>query len=346
MTGTESRISHSRGSAWQVGFANGRRMGPRLARNIDRYIEAGPGRYTQLDREELRRGALPWLRRLPPRFQEELAGLAAGADLSLQRVAEWCYVEECSSGGCSACLWTVGGRTWVARNNDIWVPDLWGFVTIREVTGRIPTVSFGLEREPFIATGINRECLWLHYNYLPVWDRPTTGKRCLPPYVLLTEALETCRSIADVETLLEGVDRSGGMMIFAVDGKTAKGAILECTCSTYARREAADGWLAGTNHYLARGTPTAAEAYAPSSVRRYERLAKVLGGLNRADGPPDLPWDLIRVLAGPGVEQRDQDYGTVYANVACPASGELWTTLGGYPAASAGTWQRLDWPWP
>jgi len=62
-------------------------------------------------------------------------------------------------------------------------------------------------------------------------------------------------------------------------------------------------------------------------------------------GGGDLPWALVRVLADPEVEGRGEDSGTVYANVVCPSAGEVWYTLGGYPAASQGNWQRLEWPW-
>jgi len=60
---------------------------------------------------------------------------------------------------------------------------------------------------------------------------------------------------------------------------------------------------------------------------------------------PSLPSDLIRILADDEIERRNEELVTAYANVACPASGEIWYTFGGYPAASAGNWQRLEWPW-
>jgi hypothetical protein len=340
----ELRICRASGSARAAGLAFGRRMGQRLEHNIHRYIEQGPARHMQLDRDKLSRGALPWLRCLPRRFQEELEGLAEGAGLPLQRVAEWCYVEECVSGGCSAFLCSLGGQTWVARNNDIWVPDLWGYVTIHEVEGYIPTISFGLEGEPFIATGMNRERLWLHYNYLPVWDAPAGDKPTLPPYVLLTIALETCCTLDEVEALLSTVDRTSGMMIFAAEARNGAYAVFECTGSAHIRREPADGWLAGTNHYLASNTSLEAGIYAPRSSIRYARLAGLLAERIQQGNTVDVPWDLVRILADGGVEQRDEGYGTVYANVVCPASGEMWYTFGGYPAASAGAWQRLGWP--
>jgi hypothetical protein len=60
---------------------------------------------------------------------------------------------------------------------------------------------------------------------------------------------------------------------------------------------------------------------------------------------PNLPADLITILADDQIERRGKEMFTVYANVACPSSGEMWYTFGGYPAASNGNWQKLDWPW-
>jgi hypothetical protein len=75
---------------------------------------------------------------------------------------------------------TAGGYAWVARNNDTYAPGMWGYATIREVTGRIPTICFGLEGDVFTPSGVNGEKLWLHYNWLPVWDVLEAGERHLP----------------------------------------------------------------------------------------------------------------------------------------------------------------------
>jgi hypothetical protein len=148
-----------------------------------------------------------------------------------------------------------------------------------------------------------------------------------------------------VEALLRRVDRDGGMMIFAIDGKgkTDEAAIYECTCSEYRKVTLDTGFLAGTNHYRLfdfdqpRGSA--------SSLRRYRRMQEMLTALMARERAPDFPDDLIAILADPAVEVRGADYGTVYAAVACPGAAEMWATLGGYPAASAGRWQSLRWPW-
>ena len=133
--------------------------------------------------------------------------MARGSGVPLHRIAEWCFVEQCVDSGCSALVCTIDGRAWVARNNDLWAPRMWGYLTVREVEGRLPTAIFGMDAEVFAGTGINGGRLWLHYNWLPVEDEPTPETPTWPSFVWLREAL------------LGDVDRDGGMLLFAVDGK-------------------------------------------------------------------------------------------------------------------------------
>jgi hypothetical protein len=291
--------------------------------------------------DRLRSEAIPWLRSLPERFQDEFEGLAEGANLSLQRIAEWAYVDQCIQEECSGFICFLKGHAWVGRSNDFFVPELWGTMTIREIEKRIPTISFGMEGDVFAPTGINRERLWLHYNYLPVWDTPRADRLHLPGYVLLTEALETCSTIDEVEGLLGRFDRDGGMMLFAVDGKMDEFAIFECSCSQYIKRTPVENWLVGTNHYCS----YQAKAHDGNSEYRYGRVEELLKALYARQDSISLPADLIAILADAGVEAQEDNYGTVYANVACPHTREVWHTFGGFPAASKGDWQRIDWPW-
>jgi hypothetical protein len=272
--------------------------------------------------------------------------MAAGAHLPLQSLVEWTYIEECEKKECSGAVCVFDHHAWVARNNDTFVPELWGYVTIREVTGRIPTINFSMEGAVFTPTGINREKLWLHGNFLSVWDSPTPGKPHLPCYVFLTEALERCRSIGDVQAMLDETDRAGGMLLFAVDGKTDEFALFECLCSKHYRRDPSDGWIVGTNHFCACEDRTLGDdAGSVSTLSRFRRMEELTRQMVASQTPPSLPADLIRLLADEHIERRTSKLFTVYSNVACPATGEMWYTFGGYPAASQGNWQRLEWPW-
>lgn len=338
------RIYHFKGSPREIGFAAGRRLGSKLEQTIGHFIACQDD---SKDMQKLHAGALPWLRNLPKRFQEEFEGMAEGADIPLQRLAEWSYIEEMESKQCSGAVFLFNNQAWVARNNDLYAPDLWGYVTIREVEGRIPTINFTMEGDIFTPTGINKEKLWLHYNFLPVWDKPSPNKPHVPAFVFLTEALELCHTISDVETLLNETDRDGGMMLFAVDGKTNEFALFDCTCSKHYRREPSDDWIVGTNHYCATEdlTLTDADKEPLGTLNRFSRMENLMRTLSASQTPPDLPADLIRILADDEIERRDKQVVTVYSNVACPSTGEIWYTFGGYPSASKGNWQRFEWPW-
>jgi len=318
----------------------GRALGPRLGQNVSRYLRMRPPRPGAIDAERLHREALPWLRTLPARFQEEMEGLAEGADLPIERLAEWSYVECCIAEGCSGLAIRLGGETWVARNNDMFVPDAWGYVSIRALAGRIPTLSFGLEGDVFTTTGLNRERLWLHHQAIPCPDGPRPGRLHLPSFVVLTDLLETCSTLKQVEARLGEVDRDDGMLLFAVEGLSGEFAVLECASSSHLRRSGEGRFLVATNHAAGPGWP----APGGDSLARQERLSALAEALYARGTFAALPRDLIAILADPGVERRGPDMPTVYANACCPRSGETWFTFGGYPAASRGAWARLDWP--
>ncbi len=338
-----ARIQHFKGSPYEIGLATGRALGHRLEHTATYYLNSMAD---SSDMEKLHTGALPWLRGLPKRFQDEFEGMAEGANVPLQRLVEWAYIEECEKKECSGAICVFNNHAWVARNNDAYVPELWGYVTIREVDGRIPTIDFTMEGDVFTPTGINKEKLWLHYNFLSVWDQPTPGKPHVPGYVFLTEALELCRTIGDVEALLNETDRDGGMLLFAADGKTDEFALFDCMCSKHYRRDPTDGWIVGTNHYCTcEDLSLGDDEGSISTLNRFQRMETLIKGSYASSTPPSLPADLIRILADDVVERRTNRLFTVYSNVACPSTGEIWYTFGGYPAASNGNWQRLEWPW-
>jgi len=339
-----SRIYHFKGNPYEIGFTAGLAFASRLELTINHYIanvEASK------DMEKLYTGALPWLRNLPKRFQDEFEGMSEGADIPLQRLAEWAFIEECEAKQCSGAIYLSENQVWVARNNDFYVPELWGYVTIREVEERIPTINFSMEGEIFSPTGINKEKLWLHYNFLPVWDKPAPNKPHVAPYVFLTEALELCSTISDVEALLNETDRDGGMLLFAVDGKNNEFALFDCLCSKYYRREPIEGWIVGTNHYCACEDLTLSDADKEplGTLSRFEKMENLVQTLASSLTPHNFPTSLIQILADDEIERRDKHIVTVYSNVACPSNREIRYTFGGYPAASKGNWQRIEWPW-
>lgn len=77
-------------------------LGSRLEQVLGRYIAS---QEDSKDMEKLHTGALPWLRRLPQRFQDEFEGMAEGAGIPLQRLAELAYIEECDLEQCSGAIY-------------------------------------------------------------------------------------------------------------------------------------------------------------------------------------------------------------------------------------------------
>jgi hypothetical protein len=88
------RISHFKGTAYEIGFVAGQTLGHRLVKIIDPYIG---GVAASRDFQKLQSGARPWLHTLPMRFQDEFEGMADRANVPLQSLAEGAYVEECDA---------------------------------------------------------------------------------------------------------------------------------------------------------------------------------------------------------------------------------------------------------
>lgn len=340
------RIQHAAGTPYQIGLEIGGRLGSRLEDNISRCIQARTALQRDFPVQSWKSGALPWLMNLPSRFADEFKGMADGAGLPLQRLAEWAFLEVILDSSCTGLILEHAGQVWVARNNDIFAPDLWGYVSIREVRDRMPTITFGLEGDVFSPTGVNREKLWLHYNYLPARDRPRPDQPHLPPYAFLVEALETCRTLADLEKTLAGIQRGAAMLLFAVDGKNQQAALYECTCREARKIPLENEPLLGTNHFrYLPGNPGISNLPPRGSRKRLDRLQFLVEKQVGAVEKIPLHQKLIRILSDDEIEARQGESVTAYANAACPGRGEIWYTFGGAPAASRGNWDRLYWPW-
>lgn len=337
-------LHHFRGAPYNAGFAVGRAVGSRIGESNLRLIETWPSRDGVIDHEKLREGVLSWLQQLPQRYRLELQGLADGAGLPVETIASGYFAEDCC---CSSFMTSLSdGHIWVGRNNDAWAPELWHGVTVHEITDRLPRIGFGFEAETFTTTGINSQRLWLHCNAGPARDKPSGTRPCFYPHIIVSEALETCASLADVESLLDRWERTRGMILFVADGKTDEAAMFECECATHDRRPAPHGPHIAANH-----------SDRPE-LHEYDRRRNLEHGLQRSRArcaamerllaalrPDSAAGDLQRVLADENVEQRFADRLTVFSTVACPATGELWYACGEGPAASTGTWSRVAWPW-
>ncbi len=336
---------HFRGAPYEAGYAVGRLAGVQLGESTERLIETWPARDGVIDQTKLRQEVIGWVERLPERYRQELCGLAEGSGVPLAKIAEGYFAEECC---CSSFITTLDdSHAWVGRNNDAWAPELWRGVTVHEVTGRMPRIGFGFEAETFTTTGINCDRLWLQCNGGPALDAPSSTKPCFYPYIVVTEALETCSTLADVESLLGRWERTRGMILFVVDGKSQESAILECQCREHHRRPLPDGPLIAANHSYRNELRESTRGINPKhglerSISRCIHMEQLLGAL-----PENADAHALQcILGAEGVEQRYPDRVTVFSTVACPATGEMWFACGqGGPAASTGQWSRVPWPW-
>src|SRR5512144_2439174 len=112
-----NRIYHFKGNPREIGITAGRMLGNKLEQTIRHYIAR---QEDSKDMQKLHAGALPWLQSLPKRFQDEFEGMAEGANIPLQRLAEWAYIEECDTKQCSGAIYLCDSQAWVARNNDFY----------------------------------------------------------------------------------------------------------------------------------------------------------------------------------------------------------------------------------
>jgi hypothetical protein len=338
------RILRSGGTPYETGFQTGQQLGPALSAYIDAYLSSGPFLRTNFDHERHSKKSLSILSGYTERFCQECEGLAAGAGIPLKKVAEWIGAEACMIPQCSGFLLQYRDKTWIGRNNDLWSPHLWGYALKRKVKNRIPILTFGLAGDIFSATGLNDAGLWLHYNYLKAPDRDKNSASAHPCYSQLVEMLETCETWEDISAWLARHRRPDGMMLFVSDWRNARHGIFECTCyNTIYRPLEGEGdlrFLVGTNHYTQPPYDNSSEPDRADSISRYHRLETRLRPFCTGKISPEFP-SLKAILSDAGVEKRNPDYGTVYANLYCPERQELWYTFGGYPAASLGRWDHL-----
>ena len=283
-----------------------------------------------------------------------MEGVAKGAHVPIEALVDSILASAYPTVACSSLLYYRDGHWWVAHNND-WYDfgsHTWTGAVVRAVDGRIPHLTFGLEGDVCTVVGVNRERLWLHMNGFPARDdRPAGTKPVLPYVFVIREALEVCRSLDDLEALLEGFDRDNGMAIYAIDGKTEEAALFECDCSSAVRREP-DPRRTVVSH--SRDPDDRARDGAPGAVigsNATDRIDRIEEGLRAAEGET-LPEALIEILADARVEERgaegifqDPNSSTLYANVAAPGKGLIWFAHGAVPAASAARWAPLNWPW-
>jgi hypothetical protein len=305
-----------------------------------------------VDRDALDRQAERWLASMRAHIQEEVDAMAVGSGHPTQDLATFLYADIAKRAPlCTGVVAPGAADLWVARNCDWWRATLMRGTScvIHEIEGRIPCLGVGINADIDIDTGANAEQLWIHVHSLTATDKPTPGAESISWLFWAREALETCASLADVEAMLDRVERDRGMILFVIDGKSGEAALYECHHRAWLRVDPRHGRLSATNHCQHKHPP-AEKIVGRRPASTTARLARARALLAHAGEEIAPPGGLMRLLADPGVEMRTAEHlTTIYSSVCCPASGELWFASGqseaDSPAASRARWRRIAWPW-
>lgn len=337
----QSFINKFKGESKDVGISIGESIGNnKFLSNINKMIEAVDESYG-INFEKLKKESMLWLEGIPTEYQKELEGISIGSGCAIEKIAQWYYSSMITDSGCTSFFTKINNSWWVGRNNDYLLPKFWGHVNIIEIEWKIPVMLFGLEGDIFTGTGINKEKLWIHYNWLPVWDTPLKSKEVIAPFIFVRKALENCKSINDVVMMLEDTIRDGGMNLFIIDGKSNEAAVIECTCRNYKKRLIEDFYIAGANHYCAVKPPTEFKFDFSDSRKRQSRVEKLI--FENKDKM--FVEKMIDILADSKVGQNNNLSGTVYSNIACPSMDLIWFAYNGFPAASESDWKKVVGEW-
>jgi len=329
------KVQYFEGNSYQIGYSIGCSVKDSLRDNISKIIKTAEKVYA-VDLSQIKTDASLWLEKLPEPYQIEASGLADGSGCSMDLIMQWMFFDKFLDGGCTSFIIRNNGNIWVGRNNDYIAPKMWSYVNIISKENMIPVMLFGMGGDLFSGTGYNKEKLWLHYNWLPVWDKP--DRKAYPPYVFLRLALESCRNLNELESMLKRIPRDGGMNLFAVDGKDNSCAVYECLCGSFIKRKINHNYGVGANHFNVTPVPAGFNHNFSNSHKRQKAAEDALCGMTDFTAK-----DLIDILADPDIEQDNGLYGTVYSNIACPAADEIYYACDDFPAASKSRWESISW---
>lgn len=327
-----------RGSSYEIGWKHGQAIRDVFPAQIQMYLDEGMFKYGTRDKNKVIASANSFINSLPEHFQEELYAFAEGAGVPLEQVALW----HCEYlGMCSTLVSFPNSIAWTGHNVDYATFNSyqWSCTMVMERKGRIPILNLALCGDLHSYQGVNKSQLWIHSNWLPADDQPAANKRTIPWLFFLREALETCETIAEVESLLSSCNRDTGVALTVIDGKTNNAVIFECSHSNYNVLYPNNNMLLITNR-VSETMKDTSDQINSTSWKRYKRMQE----LTASKYPVNID-DFINILSDAEVEQRGIYEGTFQSVIAAPALKEIWLACDAYPAASQGTYQKVPWPW-
>ena len=292
--------------------------------------------------------------RIPHRLQEELKGVAAGAQVGLPLVLLINVLDDLANNWPSCSALAVGeGRTsrgfyLAGRNLDypVFVDVLVDLQTLFRITPEegVPLVSLAWPGYVGLLTGMNQEGVAL--CHLTAMCRTHTLKG-VPAGMRNRLALQLHTSVQEVAgSLLEAPATIGNNLLLVSPGEAQ---VLELSPHLAAVRRPTKGLITATNHFQSqemsavkgifpRRPPLAVlspyhftEAYSQARVARLQELAARKGL---------TPQDLQTFLGDPGVANA----GTVNSVIFDPTELTLWVAQKRQPPVSQGEYAKLQ-PW-
>jgi len=288
---------------------------------------------------------------LPPRLKEEMAGVAAGAELGLGTVLLINVLDDLANNSprCSALAvgeaYTTQGLYLMGRNLDypLFTTVLTQLQTLFLVAPDqgLPFASLAWPGYVGVCTGTNKAGVALAQLAAMSRDRTLKG---VPAALRFRQALEAEATVTGVAAHILRLPGTIGNNVMVCGPREA--VVLELSARRGVVRRARQGLITATNHYQSpamqplRGrfpprpplSPLPAEMFTDAySQARNARLQALARG--RRLGPEDLQQILAdRQIANPG---------TVVSTVCAPAQGRLWVAQGKEPPVNRGPFAEV-----
>jgi hypothetical protein len=337
----------------------GRRHGQALAGEIRALRRA---LLTYLARISLFGGALPLYALLlflgkrfwpyiPPRFQEEMAGVAAGAEVSLGTILLINVLDDLANNSprCSALAaggpYTQDSSYLLGRNLDypLFTEVMVKYQTLflLEPAQSLPLASLAWPGYVGVCTGINRRGVAL--AQLTSMSRSRTF-RGTPAALRFRRGLEKGTDVPSAASLILQAPGTIGNNLLLCSANEAAG--LELAAGQAVIRHPEDGLLLATNHYQSgpmasiKGRFPPRPPFSPLTPHHFTedysraRLARLQ---NLASGARLGPEKVQEILADPGIANA----GTVVSAVFAPGEQKMWVARGQQPPVSQGPFQEI-----
>ena len=288
---------------------------------------------------------------IPPRFQEEMRGVAAGAQVGLGTILLVNVIDDLANNSprCSALAaggpYTADGSYLLGRNLDypLFTREMVKHLTLFRLAPAqgLPLVSLAWPGYVGVCTGMNRAGVALAQLTSMSRDRTLRG---IPAALRFRQALEQGADVPTAASLvLKAPGTIGNNLLLCAPNEAAG---LEIAARQGVIRYPQGGLILATNHYQSgpmaplKGrfpprppfSPLAAHHFTEAySQARLDRLRKLTRGKRLG------PVTLQNILADPGIA----NLGTVVSVVFAPAEQRIWVARGPQPPVSQGPFQEI-----